>query len=294
MKSLAIIGVPIDCSGRFVGVERMSAALRAAGLVERLGLPDRGDLPVAIGDSHRDPETGMIGFQEVCLVSTEISQAIGEMLAQGTRPLVIGGCCTLLIGVFGALKVHFGRVGLAFVDGHLDFYDGQSSPTGEAADMELAILSGLGPAGLVDLAGSPPLVAPRDVVVLGYRDGAEAAKDGAPDPRTAAPEMQLYEVEEVRAEGPATLGGAVAGRLAEAPGRFWLHLDLDVLDQAVMPAVDYLMPGGLDWAELKTLVEPLAGSPALVGVDVTILNPNLDPSGVYTRQVVEFLGELFG
>jgi arginase len=73
--------------------------------------------------------------------SRAIDTHVRNLLARGEHPLVLGGG-TLLIGVFAALREHYGRVGLAFVDGHLDFYDGRSSPTGEAADMELAILLG--------------------------------------------------------------------------------------------------------------------------------------------------------
>ncbi|GAB4427203.1 MAG: arginase family protein [Anaerolineae bacterium] len=283
-----IIGVPIDCSGRAIGVERMPAALRAAGLARRLGLPDEGDLPVTLDDPRRDPVTGMIGFEAVCAASAGIRAGVGALLARGERPLVVGGCCTLLLGVFAALRDYFGRTGLAFVDGHLDFYDGQTSPTGEPADMELAILTGLGPAGLVDLAGSPPLVDPSDVFVLGYRDAEQAAQDGAPDPKVVTPEIHLFEAQAVR-QAPASIGGQVAEKLAAAPGRYWLHLDLDILDETALPAVDYLMPGGLDWAELAALVRPLAQSPAMLGLDVTIYNPTLDPDGKYARQIVELL-----
>lgn len=292
-KPLTMIGVPIDCSGRLVGVERMPAALRAAGLPARLQIEDRGDLPVTLDDPDRDPQTGIIAFQQVCSVSETIQTVVAEMLRRGERPLVVGGCCTLLIGVGAALKRCFGRVGLAFVDGHLDFYDGTSSLTGEAADMELAILTGLGPAGLVDLAGQTPLLAPADIVVLGARDATQAEAEGAPNPTQLIPEMAIYTPEQLRQASPAVVGGAVANYFAADPGRFWLHLDLDVLDQSAMPAVDYLMPGGLDWEETTALLRPLAASPALLGVDVTILNPTLDPTGDCARRTVELLADLF-
>ncbi|MCB0154524.1 MAG: arginase family protein, partial [Anaerolineae bacterium] len=64
------------------------------------------------------------------------------------------------------------------------------------------------------------------------------------------------------------------------------------LDETVMPAVDYLMPGGLTWAELTALVRPLAQSPTLVGVDVTIYNPTLDPDRSQAGRIVDFLADL--
>jgi arginase len=286
-------GVPIDCTGRFTGLERMPAALRAAGLVERLKVTDASDLPVAIDSPERDPKTGIIGFQSVCRSSETIRQEIGRLLRQGERPLVVGGCCTLLIGVFAALRDGYGDVGLAFVDGHLDFYDGASSTTGEAADMELAILTGLGPTGLIDLAGPPPLAQPQDIVVLGYRDAEQARLEGSPDPKIVAPEMKLFDVKRVRQLGPAVLGRQTVEQFEKTSRRFWLHLDLDVLDQAELPAVDYPMPDGLSWEALAELARPLAHSPALIGVDVTIYNPALDADGRYARRIVALLAEVF-
>lgn len=287
-----VLGVPIDCSGRAIGCERMPAALRAADLIARLGARDLGDLVVWIDDSTRDLATGIIGFDAVCASSAAIRGALGDILARSERPLLVGGDCTLLIGACAALKDRFGRYGLAFVDGHLDFYDGRTSPTGEAADMDLAILSGFGPPGLIDLAGDPPLVDPADVVVLGYRDGEQAGADGALDPAVAAPAIQLYDAMALRGAAAARIGGDVAAAFADAPGRFWLHLDFDVLDESVMPAVDYRMPGGLLWDELAQLLLPLAHSPVLIGVDITIYNPALDPDGAYAQRIVDLLADV--
>lgn len=292
-QKFTVLGIPIDSSGRSTGVERLPAAFRDAGLVRRLGVEDLGDLPVAIDDSRRDPETGIIGFEQIRAASAEIERGVGQMLAEGRRPLLLGGDCTLLIGVAAALKKEFGRAGLAFIDGHLDFYDGQSSPTGETADMELAILNGVGPAGLIDLAGSPPLVAAEHVTVLGYRDAEQAQRDGAPDPAALFPAMTLYDVAAVRRQGMIKTAKAVVTQLAANPGRYWMHLDFDVLDEAELPAVDYPMPNGLKWGELATLLLPLARSPALIGADVTIINPTLDPNAAYTTRAVNLLCDIF-
>lgn len=185
-----LVGAPLDSAGRPNGLERMPQALRAAGLAARLQLRDAGDLPVVIDCPQRDEATGIIGFQALRRASETIRASIGDLLARGERPLLVGGDCSLLIGTFAALRERFGRVGLAFVDGHLDCYGGHTSPTGEAADMDLAILLGFGPAGLTDLAGPPPLVLPGDVAVVGYRDAAQAERDGALDPGRVAPALR--------------------------------------------------------------------------------------------------------
>jgi arginase len=91
---------------------------------------------------------------------------------------------------------------------------------------------------------------------------------------------------------PGSVGAEAAAALAAAPGRFWLHVDLDVLSVAAMPAVDYHLPGGLGWDELAALLHPLTASPALLGMDVTIYNPSLDPGRVLAPVIVELLRDV--
>jgi arginase len=160
--------------------------------------------------------------------------------------------------------------------------------------MDLAIVCGIGPRGLIDLAGPPPLANPADIAVLGFRDEADAAHHRSPDPRRLAPEMKLVDAAALRRMGAGTIGRSAASRFARKPGRFWLHFDLDVLDEKEQPAVDYRMPGGLTWRQAGSLLKPLIASPACIGMDVTILNPDLDPTGKHVKRTVEFLARLLG
>ena len=58
-----------------------------------------------------------------------------------------------------------------------------------------------------------------------------------------------------------------------------MHLDADVLDDAIMPAVDYRMPGGLSWEELATILQAAIASGHAIGLNITIFNPQLDSDG---------------
>ena len=177
-----------------------------------------------------------------------------------------------------------GAVGIAYLDGHVDLYDGESSPMGEAADMPISVTLGFGPQAWTEAAGGAGAL-PNDVAVLGTRDLVEALRDGMRDPATTG--IDHRDVETLRREGPAATGAALAQRFERVPGRFWLHLDVDVLDQGVFPATDYLMPGGLDWQELVAILQPLASSPALIGASVACYNPEKDPEGACGRALVE-------
>jgi arginase len=286
VKDVAIVDAPLDCSGAGRGEERAPAALRAAGLVERLHARDAGEADARIRDTRRDPDTGVLGAVEVRRASTAIAARLREVIETGASPLVLGGDCTLLLGVIQALPR---GSGLWFIDGHADFFDGESSPTGEAADMDLAILTGHGPPGLLEQDG--PLLEPAAVVLLGHRpDGLHP--DVARENARLDPAIHAVTTPKVRQRGAASVGTDAAARLAERPA--WLHLDLDVLDEGVLPAVSYPQPLGLDWDELVALCRPLIAAPNLLGVSVADFNPDRDADGSHAVRVVEALESLYG
>ena len=109
--------------------------------------------------------------------------------------------------------------------------------------MPMSVAFGLGPEAWVRAAGGAS-AAPADVVVLGARDP-EEARDIAELRRDALADVEVLGPDDLRAEGLAAAGARAAQRLAADGGRFWIHLDVDVLDERAMPATDYLMPGGL-------------------------------------------------
>jgi arginase len=288
-----LIGVPYDCSGRFVGCERMPAAMRAEGVASALGLQDLGNLQVTIAGPVRDPEWRVIGLRDLRRANLVIRDAVDGLLTEGRHPLVLEGDCTLLIGVVAALQSATPQARLAFVDGHLDCYDGASSPTGEGADMELAIPLGRGARPLTHLTGRSPLIDPERVISLGPVDEEEAARLFAPDPHRFAPAMQIVDGAELAAD-PAGAAHRTLDAMASGPDGFWLHLDVDVLSAAVMPAVDYPQAEGLDWNQLTAFLSPLVGSTQLLGADVTIYNPTSDPDGSCARRLVRLLTEVSG
>ena len=292
------IGARLDSAGVGEGEERGPAALRAAGLIDGLDAADRGDISTTIGSSVRDPASGLIGYRDVLAASRELSAGVTAIAAAGGRPLVLGGDCTLLIGALaGARLALAGRpLGLAFIDGHLDCYDGRTSPTGECADMELAIVTGGGPGELADLAGPAPIIDPAAAIVAGYRSepNPETVPAGPFTPERYLIDPRIEAIEAAEITDPAALGERIERQLSSAPGRFWLHLDVDVLDPQVLPAVSYPEPGGLDWEQALALVRPLGVSRRLIGASVADFNPDLDPDGRYGRRLAELVAAALG
>jgi arginase len=238
----------------------------------------------------RDEPTGLLNPHSIRIFSGRLADALGGVLVRGEFPLVLGGDCSILLGCLLALR-RSGSTGLLFIDGHADFYQPEAEPKGEAASMDLALATGRGPAIVTDPEGRRPLVRDEDVVVVGYRDRDDAARHGSqPLPRSIA----AIDLETLRDEGAARAAERAIDLLTRpgAPERFWIHLDVDVLDDEIMPAVDYRMPGGLSWRELATVLRRAVVSDRAVGLDVAIYNPKLDPLGTAARGLVDTLVEV--
>jgi len=280
------IGVPIDSIGQAGGTELTPGVMRRAGLAAAIGARDGGDLDVRITGTDRDPETGIVGYPTVVTATEGIRKGVRSSLELGELPVLVGGCCTLLPGVFAAFSDVGRRTALAYLDGHYDLYTGVTSPTGEAADMPLALLLGDGPPALV---GDAPLVGADDVAVLGARDREEAVGLGSPMPEDVGIPIDR-DPARVAADGPDAVAAEVLAGL-EPP--IWVHLDVDVLTTDDFPATPYLQPGGLTTDQVVRLVRPIVQSGRCAGIDVTCYDPDMDDDGSSAERLVELLARVF-
>jgi arginase len=287
VENVAFLGIPIDSVGRDGGTEHAPEVLRDLGLPAALAAEDRGDLAVRVRGEERDPATGILASADVLATTATIREAVAGLIEGGARPFLAGGCCAELPGALAGARDALGAgLGLIHLDGHLDLYDGETSTTGEAADMPVSVALGLGPEAWVEAAGGPA-VAPGALAILGFRDREESVADGMRQPESLDPVPMLHPAESLRAR-PAELTAGVVGGLA-GRGPFWLHFDVDVLDQTAFPATDYLMPGGLEWEEARAVLGPILASPALIGASVACYNPDKDPGRACGRALVATL-----
>jgi arginase len=286
VREVAIVEAPSVLGLRPSGVEEAPAALLAAGLADHPGAVRAGRVEAPEYDGRRDAATGMLNPGGIARYSVRLADAVGGALDAGRFPLVLGGDCSTLLGNLLALRRR-GRYGLLFLDGHTDFYQPSAEPTGEVASMELALATGRGPRPLTDLEGRGPLVRDEDVVALGFRDAAESSAAGM---QPLPPGLHAVDLDGVRAAGAAEAARRAVHRLGGGNrAGYWVHVDVDVLDDAVMPAVDYRIPGGLTWPELEDVLRTALADARAVGCDVTIFNPRLDPGGTLAARLVACL-----
>lgn len=288
MQRLAIVEAPSILGLKPSGVETLPDTLLANGLAEQLNARRAARVEAPPYSADRDPVTLTLNDRSINHYSTRLADAICSVLDNGEFPVVLGGDCSILLGSMLALRRH-GRYGLLFIDGHADFYQPEVNPNGEVASMELAFVTGRGPAILTDIEGRRPLVRDEDCVVFAFRDAEEQARYGS---QALPPEMLALDLARVRDRGAETSAREAVRHLTREHGAsagFWIHLDADVLDDAIMPAVDYRLEGGLSWAELATVLRIAADSTRAVGIEVTIYNPKLDPAGASGKELTSTL-----
>ncbi len=271
------------------GVERMPAALIDAGLARALGARHAGVVTPAPYDHRRDPQTGLRNPTALRDYAHRLADATGAILDGGGFPIVLGGDCSIVLGNLLALSRR-GWYGLLFIDGHADFYQPAAEPNGEAASMDLALATGRGPSIVTDLDGRTPLVRDEDVVHVGRRDAEVAERDGSQRIEDTA--ITVFDLDTIREHGVSTVArDALAQLIRPDLDGMWIHLDCDVLDDAIMPAVDYRLPDGLHWDELNAVLGTAIASGNAVGLEVTIFNPTLDSDGSIARDLVACLAD---
>jgi arginase len=294
MGRIAILDAPSNLGLRpptatsVPGCSKAPGALRDHGLVARLGARDAGCLtPPRFDPGDWRPGDGVSQAAEIARYSTKLADRILAMVNQGEFPLILGGDCSVVLGSALAMRrlgeERGGRIGLVYIDAHSDFrHPGNAPVVGAAAGEALALVTGRGQAELAGMEQRRPSVRDRDVVVVGMRQTDEYRMDlqaGGFSVRTAP---------DVRAQGAARSAQWIQGQLGECIG-YWVHLDVDVLDPSVMPAVDAPTPGGIAYPELEQLLRGLVGRAECLGIEVTVFDPDFDVDGVYAQDLVNTL-----
>ncbi len=268
------LGLSPPEAGREPGVRGLASALRARAIVARLGAEDGGGLAPPPYSPEIERATGTRNGEAIRGYALDLAGRVVDVVGSGRFPLVLGGDCSILIGGMLALR-RMGRFGLMFVDGHLDFrHPGNSARLGAVAGEDLAVVTGRGPERLANIDGLGPLVRDEDVIALGEREDYPEWRDIHSTGTT------VWDLWRLRAWGFAEAAEMAVDKV-ETNGveGFWLHLDADVLDDDLMPAVDSRQPGGMSYGELVELLGVLLRSGLAVGMEVTIYDPELDPTG---------------
>ncbi len=282
MRNIVIVDAPSNLGlrppapGAVPGCYKLAGALREQRIVQRLGAFEGGVVvPPRYDRGDWQEGDGVFNAGAIAAYTPRLADRIEHHVRAGDFPLVLGGDCSIQLGASLALR-RLGRYGLAAVDASADFrHPGNSAHVGAAAGEELALATGRGQEDLTNLEGLRPYLRDEDIRLIGIRDCFH-------DDRAELAELKIptMTVAELREWGIPELTSAVVQTLEVPPLEgYWVHLDADVLDPRVMPAVDSPDPDGLLPHELTLLLKGLVRSPRCVGMNVTVYDPDLDPDG---------------
>ena len=290
-RPYAIIEAPSILGLKPTGVARLPERLLDGGLSERIRARRAGRVPTPEYRFERDPQTLTLNAQAIADWSPKLADAVEGVLDAGEFPVILGGDCSILLGPTLALKRR-GRYGLLFIDGHADFYQPEANPNGEAASMDLAFATGHGPELLTNIEGRGPLVRDEDVVAFGFRDAEEQANYGSQPLPANLRAFDLPTVRKLGVERAAT--AAVEHLTRDDLDGFFIHVDADSLSDDIMPAVEYRIPDGLSWDELRRTLQIAMSSGRAVGFEITVYDPSLDKDGSSGRGLVDTLSAALG
>jgi arginase len=292
-RRFGLIGVPSSAGAKTPGIEKAPAALRDAGIVERLReagchLVDYGDLDrVRCQPDKAHPTEQNLG--RVVEVATNVAKQVSSVLASGETPLVLGGDCSITVGVIAGYVQHDPRVILLYIDGGIDLEIPDTNPEGNLDSMGVAHMIGEPGAtqALSHIGTRFPLLSPEDVIYFGCEQGPPDDEEEVVLQQHA---MRSYPAAAVRGRAKAAAAEALMS-IEEQQRPFVIHFDVDVIDFVDFPIADVpLINQGLTLAEAFNSLAVFAASPRFAGLVITEINPDhMDEHGDGART---FVGEL--
>jgi len=272
--------VPLDLGGGRRGVDMGPSAVRIAGLGERLAamgcaVADRGDVltPIPETQTARDPKKRYI--REIARVCQRLYQQVYQSYEEGALPIVIGGDHSLAAGSVGAsadfAATRGGEVGLLWVDAHGDMNTPETTSSGNVHGMPLAALVGKEPSELARIGRRCPKVRADKTVLIGVRNLDELEKT-----QIRKAKIHVFTMKDIDQFGIATIMKRAIAIASNGTTGIHVSFDLDVCDPSIAPGVGTPVKGGLDYREAHMVMEMVAESKRLMGLDLVEVNPILD------------------
>jgi len=239
-------------------------------------------------NNTKDAETQILNANSLIEYAREQAYLVNNLLTRNKFPFILGGDCSILLGSAIALKQK-GNYALFYLDGHTDFMDISLSETGGVGGMAASIVTGNGHEKLTNILNLSPYIKEENLWCAGNRE-----YDDEYENEIRNSSATYISLKDLREKG---ISNCTAAFLSEVESRnldgFWLHIDVDVLNDTIMPCVDSRTPDGLTYDEFNELTSYLFQSKKLSGLEITILDPDLDTTGQYTKDFVDNITTTF-
>lgn len=289
-NKIALIGAPSSAAAFAPGHERAPAALRAAGLAERLTaagyeVSDLGDCaPQVFADDDEHPRAR--NLSAIVAGLNDLRPRVEMAIKSGALPVILGGECIQALAVIAGARRYYKHVSLLWMDRDADLNTPGTTPSGRVDGMAMAHIVGRGAPELVRFWGEPPLVREPDVTLFGIEriDPPEQEfLNGSPMRHVLAADVQRM--------GATAAAQQVLERMHADGHEIVLHFDLDVVAQEDFAAVDLPGTGGLRIGEVREALQVFARHKNVIALEVTEYNPEKDSDARGAQIVVDILTE---
>jgi arginase len=287
-NKIALLGAPTSAAAMSAGQEGAPAALRAAGLAERLreigyDVTDLGDDPVQL--FKPDEESPRARNLTRVIAALEALKPRVEMAVKSSAlPLILSGDCSIAMATVAGARRYFRKVSMIYMDADADLNTPATTPSGCVDGMVVSHLTGRGAAEMVRFWGEPPLVREPDLAIFGV-----ARLDPPEEQALAGSPLRRFLAADVRRMGASAAAHAAIDRIKGNGYQFVLHLDVDVI--ADFAATNYPNSAGLSLDQVREALLVFVQQKELAALEVTAYNPAKDPDGSGAKLIVDLLAQ---
>lgn len=285
-----VIGVACGLGAQDHGCQDGPEVLRSFGFIRDL------EVPPGVADwrdiVHVPPLTGIVPLEQIATVAEAVCSRVEHSLGEGHFPLVIGGDHSCAIGSWSGAHAalrHEGRLGLLWIDAHMDSHTARTSPSQAIHGMPLACLLGHGNPRLTGIGGAGPKLRPEDVCLIGVRsfEWGEAAL-------LKSLGVRIYFMDEVHRRGLAEIFAEAWRLVTRNTAGCGISLDMDALDPLEEPGVGTPVADGLRREELIAALHTLRPDPRLRALEIVEYNPYVDSHFVTARAIHDLCASVLG
>ncbi len=289
-----VIGVPMDLGADRRGVDIGASAIRYAGLNDQLShlnyeVRDMGNIIVPQPESQPIGSTQLKYLEPILKVTEELADAVASALIAKEFPLILGGDHSIGLGSITGVTRVYKDISVIWIDAHADFNTEETTPSGNIHGMILAALAGIGNSRLTDIGGWAPKLDPQKIIIVGARE-----LDFGERELLRSHHVHVFTMSDIDQRGISNVMSEALTLAERASDGIHLSLDMDALDPVHAPGVGTPVRGGLTYREAHMIMELVADSGRLIGMDVVEVNPILDRENATALLAVELVMSALG
>jgi|SRR5215208_88268 arginase len=293
MRTVAVIGAPLDLGAGRRGVDMGPSAIRYAGVETRLRalgyeVEDHGNVFAAVAEAADEGDEHARFLPQILESTSRVAELVRSAREAGQLPLVLGGDHSVALGTLAGMASLDGAGGLLWIDAHGDLNRPQTSPSGNVHGMVLAAALGLAGPQFRQDAWPQPAADPRRTVLVGVRSLDEGERE-----LVKAHRLCVFTMSDIDERG---IKAVMDDALERVAGSGFVHvsLDMDALDPRHAPGVGTPVRGGLDYREAHFALELVADAGVLSSLDVVEVNTILDHENETAKTAVELVESALG